>query len=149
MQDNHGTPQLGGQSVDRICIFRDYKSLYRGRTERCVVNRKFIMSHLRGRQEITIYPPDGLHQWRMGVKCTFLYISCISYYFISLIVLLPLLDPSLDAVNVGFHLIGLVARQLNDNLAVKGVTRLLQQHFHNFRVEVLLQLGLGIISARG
>lgn len=71
------------------------------------------------------------------------------FYFISLIVLLPLLDPSLDTVNVGFHLIGLVARQLNDNLAVKGVTRLLQQHFHNLRVEVLLQLGLGIISARG
>lgn len=41
------------------------------------------------------------------------------------VVLLPLLRPSLDAIDIGLHLISSVARQLNDNLLIKGLVRLL------------------------
>lgn len=61
-------------------------------------------------------------------------------------VLLPLLDPGLDAVNVGLHLVRVVALELHHNLLAVRVPRLLQEHLHDLAVEVLLQLGLGVVS---
>lgn len=65
------------------------------------------------------------------------------------VVLLPLLDPGLDAVNVGLHLVRVVAPELDDDLLAVRVPRLLQQHLHDLAVEVLLQLGLGVVSVDG
>lgn len=62
-------------------------------------------------------------------------------------ILSPLLDPALQPLDVAFHLITRVARELNDYLLDERIARLLQQDLHDFRVEVLLQFGFGIISA--
>ena len=63
-----------------------------------------------------------------------------------MIILLPLLDPCLDAVNIAVHLVRRVALELDDDVLVVGLARLLEEHVHDFRVEVLLQLHLGVFS---
>lgn len=58
----------------------------------------------------------------------------------------PACHPAFDALNVGVKIVGVVALQLLHNLWLERVARFLQQDFHDFRVEVFLQLRLGIIA---
>ena len=65
------------------------------------------------------------------------------------VVLSPLRDPLLDPVHVAVHLVGRVALELHDHLLVVRVARLLEQDLHDLRVQVLLQLGLGVFPDKG
>lgn len=56
----------------------------------------------------------------------------------TVVVLDPLRNPGFYPRNVAIHLLARVARQLNHDLLVVRVARLLQQHLHDLRVEVLL-----------
>ncbi len=49
---------------------------------------------------------------------------------------------------VAVHVVGRVALQLDDDVLVVGVAGLLQQHLHDLRVDVLLQLGVGVVPVR-
>lgn len=62
------------------------------------------------------------------------------------IVLLPLRQPLLDPVDIGLHLVGVGALELDDNLLVVRVPRLLDEHVHDLRVYVFLELDLGVFS---
>lgn len=62
----------------------------------------------------------------MGFKMRFSLYVLLCFNFVLLIVLLPLVDPRFNAINIRLHLIRVVADQLNDNLAIKGIASLLE-----------------------
>ena len=61
-------------------------------------------------------------------------------------VLLPLLNPRLEPLNIALHLICIIACKLHYYLFIVGIARFLQENFYDFRVEVLLEFGFGVIS---
>ena len=60
-------------------------------------------------------------------------------------VVLPAFYPRGDTLDVGLHVVGGVAAELNHDLLIVPIPRLLQHHLHDLRVEVFLQLILGVI----
>lgn len=61
-------------------------------------------------------------------------------------VLLPHIDPRLNALKVVVNLVEVVAVQLNNHLLVVRVAGFLQQDLHDFGVHVLVQLLVGVAA---
>lgn len=59
---------------------------------------------------------------------------------------LPMFDPCRNPLNVLLNLIRLVAPQLDHNLLLVRVPRLLEQDLHYLHVQVFLQLRLAVAS---
>ena len=85
------------------------------------------------------------YSFPLALSCTILLLTLLTLG----IVFLPLLKPGLDTVEVALHLVRGIASKLDHHLWCVRIPRLLQQHLHDLRVQVLLQLRLGVFPWGG
>src|SRR4051794_13673961 len=71
--------------------------------------------------------------------------SCIRTLFL---ILLPLLNPLLDSLNIRLDVVRVLAFQFDYNLLLVALARFFEQYLHDLAVHVLLQLSI-LVATRG